>query len=351
MCGELWGGWFDHWGEHHHVRSVESMMGTVDELLGANGSVSLYMAHGGTNFGLWAGANHDGVIQPTVTSYDSDAPIGEDGRVGDKFAALRMAFARARGITVDELPALPAGPSFLPESAHALSGAGSLLERMRGLAFGDRSVQPLSFERLGVEAGIVAYRAEASIPAGETVTVRGLRDRAIVFFRGVRVATLEHDGEHTFTLDESGSGELLIAVESLGRINYGPLVGEHKGILDGVTIQRRFVHGWEHAVLVGADAPGARSEGVVAASIDVTEPADAWLAFPGGRKGFVWLNGFLLGRYWERGPQVTLYAPAPLWRAGANEIVVLDVDAEGTDIAVEVRQEPEFGPVEEFIGV
>lgn len=91
MCSELWGGWFDHWGEQHHVRSAASMIGTVQELLDAGGSVSVYMAHGGTNFGLWAGANHDGVIQPTITSYDSDAPIGEDGSLNDKFHALRAA--------------------------------------------------------------------------------------------------------------------------------------------------------------------------------------------------------------------------------------------------------------------
>jgi beta-galactosidase len=40
----------------------------------------------------------------------------------------------------------------------------------------------------------------------------------------------------------------------------------------------------------------------------------------------VWFNGFLLGRYWRRGPQRTLYVPAPLVRAGANDIVVLELD-------------------------
>ena len=62
----------------------------------------------------------------------------------------------------------------------------------------------------------------------------------------------------------------------------------------------------------------------------------------------VWLNGFLLGRYWEAGPQVTLYAPAPLWRVGRNEVRVLDLDRLGD--TVEVRNRPEFGATEEFIG-
>ena len=46
---------------------------------GNAGSVVLYMAHGGTNFGFWAGAN--GLLFD-ITSYDYNAPIAEDGSVG-----------------------------------------------------------------------------------------------------------------------------------------------------------------------------------------------------------------------------------------------------------------------------
>lgn len=84
------------------------------------------------------------------------------------------------------------------------------------------------------------------------------------------------------------------------------------------------------------------------ARIDVDTPADAWLAFPGSGKGMVWLNGFLLGRYWEVGPQQRLYAPGPLWREGPNEVVVLETDRLGG--SVEVHPGPEFGETEEFIG-
>jgi beta-galactosidase len=99
----------------------------------------------------------------------------------------------------------------------------------------------------------------------------------------------------------------------------------------------------------GADAVApAAADGVGVAVFDVADPADAWLAFPGSANALVWLNGFLLGRHRAVGPQVTLYAPAPLWRTGRNEIRVLDTDALGS--AVEIREEPDFGPVEEFIG-
>ena len=352
MCSELWGGWFDHWGERHHVRSAASAGGTIDELLAAGGSVSLYMAHGGTNFGLWNGANHDRVLQPTVTSYDSDAPIGEDGTLGEKFHALRALFAPFHP---RELPPVPAPPRRQNAAVAALTPRASLLDLIAALpSSGGVTPSPRTFEALGAEDGLVAYEAEVSFPADATLTIDGLHDRAVVFLDDERLGTLERDGETSLTLpDGGGSGRLTIVVESLGRINYGPYTGEGKGIMRGVMIGRRLVNGWTHR-LIPQDAPmasGARADatsGVASAVFEVAEPLDAWLAFPGGTKGMVWLNGFLLGRYWKVGPQETLYAPAPLWRRGRNEIVVLDTDGLGS--SVEIREEPSFGETEEFIG-
>lgn len=350
MCSELWGGWFDHWGEQHHVRSAASMGGTVADLLETGGSVSLYMAHGGTNFGLWNGANHDKVLQPTVTSYDSDAPIGEDGTVNDKFLALRELFAPFHN---GELPPIPAAPRRQAAASAVLTPTASLLDVVRSYPVTATDPRPLTFEELGAEDGLVVYESAVSFAGGAALTIVGLHDRATVFLDGGRLGTLERDGDTALTLPEAGgAGLLTIVVESLGRINYGPFTGEGKGIMHGVLIGRRFAHGWTHRV-VPQDAPDAvvgepSSDGVAVATLDVAEPLDAWLAFPGGAKGMVWLNGFLLGRYWKVGPQETLYAPAPLWREGKNEIVVLDSDGLGS--VVEIREQPSFGEAEEFIG-
>ncbi|WP_435749003.1 glycoside hydrolase family 35 protein [Microbacterium sp. PMB16] len=356
MCSELWGGWFDHWGERHHVRSAASMGGTVGELLEAGGSVSLYMAHGGTNFGLWNGANHDRVLQPTVTSYDSDAPIGEDGTLNDKFPALREMFAPFHA---QELPAIPAPPRRQAAASAPLVRQASLLEVVGTLPIaGEVIPRPATFEQLGAEDGLVAYSATVSFRADSVLTVDGLHDRAVVFLGDQRLGVLDRDGETSVALPGTGQdAQLTIVVESLGRINYGPYLGEGKGIMRGVMIGRRLVNGWTHRVIpqevpvadAGAsDKDAAGSDGLAVAEFDVAEPLDAWLAFPGGTKGLVWLNGFLLGRYWKVGPQETLYAPAPLWRAGRNELVVLDTDGLGD--SVEIREEPTFGETEEFIG-
>jgi len=352
MCSELWGGWFDHWGEKHHVRSAGSMIATVDELLDAGGSVSMYMAHGGTNFGLWAGANHDGThLQPTITSYDSDAPIGEDGTLNDKFHALRAAFAPFHD---GELPPVPDAPRHQPAASARLVPSASLLDVVRAQPVVATAPQPLSYEELGAEDGLVAYSCDVVFEPGTALTLLELRDRATVFLDDVRLGTIEHDGAQALDLPaEGGAGRLTIVVESLGRVNYGPFTGQHKGLLGGVLIGRRFQHGWEHRMLPRDAVPEIDGgsigvDGLATASITIARPADAWLAFPGGAKGMVWLNGFLLGRYWDRGPQVTLYAPGPLWREGANEIVVLDTDRLGA--SVEIREAAEYGPQEEFIG-
>lgn len=349
LCSELWGGWFDHWGERHHVRSAESMISTVDELLAAGGSVSMYMAHGGTNFGLWNGANWDGTLQPTATSYDSDAPIAEDGRVGAKFEALRASFAPFHN---GPLPELPAEPRFLAPQSVPLTAEASLFSAVTAVPAGPLRANPATFEELGVAEGIVVYETTALLHDERVLSITGLHDRATVFVDGQRVATLERDGETGTVITGPARRALItIVVENLGRINYGPRLGEPKGIVGGVLIGRRYAHGWTHRVLpldgsVPLGEPGA--DGYAVAELCVTEPADAWLAFPGGAKGLVWVNGFLIGRYWSVGPQLTLYAPAPLWRPGRNEVRVLDLDGLGT--GVEVRQHAELGEVEEFIG-
>ncbi|CAM5539765.1 beta-galactosidase [Streptomyces californicus] len=55
----------------------------------------------------------------------------------------------------------------------------------------------------------------------------------------------------------------------------------------------------------------------------------AGLELPGWTRGFVWVNGFCLGRYWSVGPQRTLYVPGPVLREGVNEVWVLELEGSG----------------------
>lgn len=365
LVAEFWNGWFDHWGHKHHVRDAANAAATLEGIIADGGSVSLYMAHGGTNFGLWAGANHvDGELRPTSTSYDSDAPIAEDGTLTAKFHALREVLAPGADAPVSQQPV------FLPPQRIAVEPGVDLdtaLDLLAGPATAQRPAAP-SFEALDLDGGLVRYRARTVLPRGPiALGFERVADRGLVFVDGEPAGTITGAG----TLDVTGLGrpaEVTVVVENLGRVNYGPGLGEHKGLLGGVLVERRLVQGWtaEPVDLAAVGAPeldllraapdttdalataaGPRSAGAVWGALDLETPHDTFLALPGFTKGFVWINGFLLGRYWNIGPQQTLYVPAPLLRAGRNELVVLELEQRGAHL--ELRDEPELGPTEEYI--
>ena len=356
MVMEYWNGWFDHWGEAHHTRDPQDAADVLDDILRAGGSVNFYMAHGGTNFGLWNGCNvADGRLQPTVTSYDYDAAVGEAGELTPKFHAFREVISR---YAVDSLPELPPLPPRLAPQVVAVDGWARLLDSLELFDPPVSGPVPRSMEALGQDHGLVHYRGTTLVPPdGRTLELDGLADRATVLVDGVLLGTVDrNDEEHSLPLTAPADGApstFDVIVENQGRINFGSMIGERKG-LRGVRVAHRNVHGWESTALridapyltdrvgFGAEQPGADRGPVFArATIDIDEPADGFLALPGWGKGFLWLNGTLLGRYWGIGPQVTLYAPAPLWRNGSNEVVVLEMEQRGTE--VELRDEPDLG--------
>ncbi|MER6582021.1 beta-galactosidase family protein [Nonomuraea sp. NPDC001023] len=351
-CMEFWNGWFDHWGDTHTTRDAAEVAGILERMLAAGASVNLYMAHGGTNFGTWAGANlggdlQDGAYQPTVTSYDYDAPIDERGAPTEKFWAFRKVLAAHREGQVPEPAPLP--PT-LPPGAVELTQSLRLFDALPPVA--GRSARPPTFEELGLAHGLVLYRATVHGPRGPyELHVDGLADRAHLFVDGEPVAVLERDrltGVPVAVPGPSAVVELL--VESMGRVNYGPRLGDRKGIVGGVRHERQYVHDWEAVPIPLDDVSGlpwgrtGATTGPVfhRGTLTVAEPRDAYLALPGWTKGYVWVNGFCLGRYWDRGPQRTLYLPWPLLRAGGNELVVLELDGCRAPV-VEIREEAGLG--------
>lgn len=365
LCAEFWNGWFDHWGENHHTRDPENATQDLREIVTNGGSVSIYMAHGGTNFGLWSGANVDGFqYQPTITSYDSDAPIAENGALRPKFHAFRHELLGAAAGTLD--PALAVDPPTLDPATAPINVRRGLLPALRQHRQPVSSVAPLSFEDLELDAGLVVYSSNPVLPRGTTtIRIPQLRDRAWIFLDGQLIAAVDHaDAAAGITCEGRGKAvDLEILVENQGRINYGHRLGEGKGILGGVLIDRRLTYHWRQipvpladftatdlAGMVSGPDPApvtAATSGLAEAVLDVEAPHDTFLALPGFGKGFVWINGFLLGRYWEVGPQRTLYLPAPLLRSGRNEVVILELERFGTHI--EFRDSAELGPPEEYI--
>ncbi|WP_406458804.1 glycoside hydrolase family 35 protein [Streptomyces sp. NBC_00876] len=356
MCSEYWHGWFDHWGEQHHVRDPNEAATELDWMLSQGASVNIYMGHGGTNFGWWNGANHsESAYQPTCTSYDYDAPVGEAGELTEKFHAFRKVIERYRGPITHE-PPLP--PDRLTPQTVRPTGSVPLLNCLDELSAPHHRVWPEPMEALGQTLGLIHYRTRVRGPFSDsTLRVHGLADRAQVFLDGEPLGLLERDGPQdalAISIPETGA-ELDLLVENMGRVNYGPWLEDRKGISGGVRIDTQYQSDWEIRPLPLTDLTALRfgaaeAVGVVEgpafhrAEVEVEAPADGFLALPGWTKGHVWLNGFALGRYWDRGPQRTLYAPAPVWRAGRNELVILELHRPGEEI--ELRGEPDLGPAD-----
>ncbi|MFD8936245.1 beta-galactosidase family protein [Streptomyces sp. NPDC059578] len=354
MCMEFWCGWFDHWGAEHVVRDAQDAAGALREILECGASVNLYMAFGGTNFAGWAGANragklHDGRLEPDVTSYDYDAPVDEFGRVTEKFRLMRKVLA---AYADGPLPPVPPAPPVLgaPVTAGALERV-PLVTVLEGLGDPESTHGvPPTFEELGVDRGLVRYALEVPGPRQPyEVRVRGLRDLARVHVDGVWAGTLTEQ-DAVLPVPVAGPARLELWVESLGRVNYGPRLGEAKGLTGGVLHERQYLHGvraralrldaFDDAERVRAlepvDGAGAAEpddddgRGLYRGGFEVRGPVgDAVLELPGWGRGFAWINGVNVGRYWSVGPQRRLYVPGPLLREGANELWLLEWEAPG----------------------
>ncbi|MEV6010984.1 beta-galactosidase [Streptomyces sp. NPDC051976] len=354
MVTEFWNGWFDRWGGLHVIRDAADAAAELDAVLAAGASVSLYMFHGGTNFGFTNGANDKHTYRPTVTSYDYDAPLDEAGAPTAKYHAFREVIARHAPVPDEPVPApskkLSALGIALDRVAPLLAGAALLGEAVSG-------PRPLTMEELGQDFGFVLYGTRLPDAGTTHLYVDQVRDRAQVFVDGAAVGVLERESHHkalTFTAPRAGA-RLEVLVENQGRVNYGQGIHDRKGLLGDVLVNGRAPHEWTSRPLrlTSLDAldftpPTAHTTGPAfhRGLFDVETPADTYLDLGGWTKGNAWVNGFHLGRYWSRGPQRTLYVPAPVLRAGANEITVLELHATART-TVALRDEPDLGPLEE----
>ncbi|MBQ4550799.1 MAG: beta-galactosidase [Oscillospiraceae bacterium] len=348
FCAEFWCGWFDHWYEEHHTRSVEDITAATRELLDTGGSLNFYLFHGGTNFGFLNGANHTGEqYQPTVTSYDYCALLSESGDLTPAYHAIRRLLGVTEPLTVTDSPKAAYGALRLTDQA-------ALLPQADRLSSPIRSAQTQTFEELGHDFGFLLYRTTLRGPLSNIALELGrVHDRALVFLDGRHIGTVERSRRRDEMLLKLSAGEtarLDILVENMGRVNYGRKLLDRKGLLDGVRLAQQFHFGWEMlplpmeelSCLSWSDAAvGPRFlRGTL--TIDGT-PADTFLKLPGFTRGFVLVNGFNIGRYYNpAGPQKTLYVPAPLLRQGGNEIIVFESDGFNEPV-VEFVDAPELG--------
>lgn len=340
MCSEFWSGWFDKWGGRHETRGSKEMVAGLKEMLDKGISFSLYMTHGGTSWGHWAGANSPG-FSPDVTSYDYDAPINEAGQVTPKYMELREMLAQ---YSDKKLPSIPKEYPVITIPEVTFTEVAPLFDNLP---------EPKNFtdiqtmEALNQGWGSILYRTTTpAVPAQSVLMITDGHDYVQVFINGNFIGALDRrNHEKTLLLPPLKEGDRLdILVEAMGRINFGRAIKDFKGITDKVELGYAMSNGslvtinlknWQIYNLPDSyeaqknmkyvPLNGQKVRGCYRATFNLKKTGDTFINMETWGKGQVYVNGHAIGRFWKIGPQQTLYMPGCWLKKGENEIIVLDV--------------------------
>ncbi len=361
MCSEFWSGWFDKWGAGHETRDAKAMVEGMEGMLQRGISFSLYMTHGGTNWSHWAGANSPG-FAPDVTSYDYDAPINEAGQATPKFYELREMMAKYHD---GKLPSVPAEYSTISINNIQFSQVAPLYSNLPTPIEG---TDPKSFEDLNQGWGCLLYRTtvKQDINVESTLKVTDAHDYAQVFVNQKYIGKMDRiQHENTLVMPTLKKGDVLdIYVEALGRINFGRAIMDRKGITEKVELSYEDgdqvnieLKNWQFYLLPDdyksqtamkyetLTDNNNKVRGNYRGSFTLKKVGDTFLDMSTWGKGQVYVNGHAIGRFWNIGPQQTLYMPGCWLKKGENEIIVTDVTGP-KEVKVTGETEPELNKLQ-----
>ena len=353
MCMEFWDGWFNRWKEPIIKRDPEELAQAVHEVL-KQGSINLYMFHGGTNFGFMNGCSARGVTDlPQVTSYDYDALLDEQGNPTPKYFAVQK-------MMETYYPEYPQMKPLTKESFElrdiALSEKVSLFETLPDLAQPVESLYPVKMEDLGQSYGYLLYRTEASWDADEEkIRVIDGRDRMQLFVDGKLMATQYQAeiGQDIFVAGEKKvTHRIDILMENMGRVNYGHKFladTQRKGIRTGVCKDLHFLLNWQQYPLSFENtenidfSKGWQPEqpAFYAFDFEIKALKDTYLDLSGFGKGLAFVNGVNIGRFWNVGPTLSLYIPHSLLKEGHNRIIIFETEGEYEE-SINLVNQPTF---------
>ncbi|XP_049412241.1 beta-galactosidase 17 isoform X2 [Solanum stenotomum] len=388
LSTEFYTGWLTHWGEHIANTDATVTASYLERILSKNGSAVLYMAHGGTNFGFYSGANtgaDETDYKPDLTSYDYDAPIKESGDIDNpKYQALRRVIAK---YTAAPLPSVPSNTEKKAYGLIKLQKTKSLFNIVDTTYFDGvtESENPLAMESLGQMFGFMLYVSDYKAKAnGSLLFIPKVHDRAQVFIscpsdnyeeNPKYVGTVARWSNTSIRLPHTqctSDSRIYILVENMGRINYGQYIFGKKGILSPVYLDGKPLQKWKMLPIpfhnlnedqknnsVISDAYTDLRKSVLiklknkqnyhpapafyTGHLTVDEVKDTFLSFRGWSKGVAFINGFNLGRFWPSfGPQCNLYVPAPILQEGKNLVVILELEAPNAELFVTSVDHPDF---------
>lgn len=326
---EFYTGWMDHWQEEHHMVSAEEISAYLDQQLSMNFSVNFYMFFGGTNFGFMTGATGDVVIYlPIITSYDYDAPLSEAGDMTYKYNVIRETIRKYN----------PNIPEFDVENTTkkaygkiTFTDGVSLYDALPQV--GTKTVTseyPMYFEDLDQAYGFVLY--QTTTEKNGSFKIQDPHDYAIILSnKKVVDSYLRFTGKPV----EVEAGDIDVLIENCGRVNFGWNFIDRKGPNENATLNNEVVKNWKMTSIPLDNVKNIvfnKKEGELPVHIpafykgtfEVDEVADTFLDPTGFKKGVVFINGFNIGRYWVKKPQLTLYVPQDILVKGTNEIIIFE---------------------------
>lgn len=337
MCGEYYSGWFDTWGMPHHTGDTNRYLRDMEYMLSEGASYSIYMAHGGTSFGMWAGA--DRPFKPDTSCYDYDAPISESGHATQKFHQSRELMGKYL-LPGEELPPIPeANPSITFVETELTERSGMIDNLPRPIC----NTHPQVYEKLGLARGCILYRT--TLPAGPAGVIKfgSVHDAGWVSLNGKSIGVLDRR-KKLYSVNvpaREKEATLDILVEAMGRVNFGVEVHDRKGIHGPVTLsiagqEPKEITDWQmHKyplsdkmlanLVYSAASSDRKGPAFYRGNVSIDSPGDTFLDLRNWGKGVVWVNGHCLGRYWNIGPAQSLYVPGVWLKSGANEVVILDL--------------------------
>lgn len=360
---EYYPGWFTFWGQKFYRLNTQRIIRSMESMLDAKVNFNFYMVYGGTNYGFTAGANgYKSGTGYQITSYDYDAPISEDGDLTDKFMAIRNSLKKygwpvGSDEEIEKNKKSPKGDYGVVR----LSPVAPLLQSSIA-SITATTKQPKNMEALDQGYGFIAYTHEEPLdlhlPTTLDVTAR---DRTLVIVDNETVAVLENQNTKVVIPARSKTSKLTLLVENLGRRNAGRLTDVIKGIVSDVKVNDQVLYDWETTTfsLTKEDITKVESQQKhsrvycpaffsstfsTPANANQTHPLDTFVDMSGWGKGVVFVNGRNLGRYWNIGPQRTLYVPG-VWLKPSpelNRVTVLELHATNADQSVHFVNKPIF---------
>ncbi|KAJ3497436.1 hypothetical protein NLG97_g1904 [Lecanicillium saksenae] len=362
LNGEYYITWIDQWGSDYPHQQISGSQASIDKAvedldwtLAGNYSFSIYMFHGGTNFGFEnGGIRDDGPLAAVTTSYDYGAPLDESGRPTDVYFKLREMISKyvPKG-SIPDVPSLPQRATIPEFDLKPVVGMFGLQQTPT-----QEAKDPISMDALGQAYGYVLYEHIVTKDVSGNVTIGdGARDRAMIYVNGVRVGVVDtiYKTPATVKVALKKGDSFQILVENLGRVDVRQRLREQvKGIVGSVAVGCHVLKKWSMYSLPLATLPSnlsaqdqeykvkANDSPVfytgsfslpVGTSSDLS--GDTFITVPKGVKGVLWVNGVNMGRYWTVGPQQSLYVPGSVLRE-QNEVVLLELEPQpGTNISAQ----------------